>query len=119
SFKVETTLSEARQTFAVAADITSSAIVIAGSDGDGFLSSILPAEGFRTDFDLGLAGSNTHFLTLRRSAGLETVIPINKSIGGLKLSSLYLSLLAQQERVTAEVSAEVHLSIGPVQAAID
>lgn len=119
SFKLETTLSEAQQTFALAADVTSSAIVIAPGDGDGFLSSILPADGLRTNFDLGLAWSNTHGLTLRGSAGLETVIPINRSIGGLKLSTLYLSLLAEGERVTAEASAEVHLSMGPVQAAIN
>lgn len=98
---------------------TSGALVIAPGDGDGFLSSILPAEGLRAEFDLGLAWSNTRGLTLRGGAGLEATIPIDRSVAGIKLSTLYLSLQARDDRIMTEVSASLGASIGPVQVAVD
>jgi len=115
----ETTLSEAKQALAMSADVSKSAIVIAPGDGDGFLKSILPAEGLRADFDLGLAWSNERGLTLRGSTGLDATIPIGRSIGGIELTTLYLSLLTQDSQITAEASANARLSIGPVDAVIE
>jgi hypothetical protein len=117
--KVATSLSEAEQTLAISGDVSKSAIVIAPGDGDGFINSILPAEGLRAEFDLGLAWSNTRGLTLRGSAGLETTLPIGLSIGGVTLSTVYLVLQARDASVLAEVSASVGVSIGPVHAVVD
>jgi hypothetical protein len=117
--KIETSLSEAQQSLALSADVSKSAIVIAPGDGDGFLKSILPAEGLRADFDLGLAWSNERGLTLRGSAGLDATILIGRSIGGIELTTLHLSLQAQDSAIVAEVSAIGGLSIGPVHAVID
>jgi hypothetical protein len=117
--KVETSLSEAEQSLALSADVSKSAIVIAAGDGDSFLSSVLPAEGLRADFDLGLAWSNERGLTLRGSAGLDATIPIGRSIAGLELTTLYLSLQAQDSQIVTEVSASARLSIGPVDAVVE
>jgi hypothetical protein len=117
--KMETSLSDAEQTLGISSSVSSSAIVIAPGDGDSFLSEILPTDGLRADFDLGLAWSNTAGLTLHGSAGLEATIPIDRSIGGVTLSTLYLALRAGEEGVTAEVSATINAAIGPVQVAID
>ena len=43
-----------RQAIEVTADVSSAALVIAAGDSDGFLASLLPADGLRTQFDLGL-----------------------------------------------------------------
>lgn len=117
--KLDASLSEAQQSLALSADVSKAAIVIAPPDDDGFLSSILPAEGVRADFDLGLAWSNTHGLTLRGSAGLEATIPIGKSFAGIKLNTLNLSLRAQDARIDTEVSAGLSASFGPVQASVE
>ena len=77
-----------------------SALVIHPGDGDGFISSILPSDGMRAEFDLGLAWSNNTGLSLHGGAGLEATLPINRSIGGIiTLSSAHLSLLAQDGSV--------------------
>lgn len=66
----ETQLSEARQTFALGSAVSSSAIVIAPGDSDGFLSRFLPADGLQAKFDLGLAWSNERGFTLSGAGGL-------------------------------------------------
>ena len=115
----QTTLSEAHQSFAVSADVVKSALVIASGDGDGFLSSILPADGLRAEFDLGLAWSNERGLTLRGSAGLDAILPIGRSIGGVTLSIVHLSLQANDASMVGEVSTTVAASIGPVDVIVD
>ncbi len=97
-----------------------SALVIDPGDGDGFISSVLPSNGMRAEFDLGLAWSNTAGLSLHGGAGLEATLPVNRSIGGVvTLSSAYLSLQAQAGRLAAETSLTGSLAIGPVKAVVD
>jgi hypothetical protein len=106
-----------------AADIAltakSGALVLASSDGDSFLSSILPADGVRADFDLGLAWSNTGGVTLHGSAGLEATLPIGRSLGPLTLSSVTLGLRVEDASVVAEVAVTMSVGIGPLQASVD
>lgn len=116
---IDTALSEAHQALAISADVSSSALVISPGDGDGFLSSILPAEGLQAKFDLGLAWSSERGLTLRGSAGLDATLPIELSIGGITLSAVHLSLQAREASVLAEVSAILGASIGPIQAVVE
>jgi hypothetical protein len=116
----ETSLSEARQSLALSADVSSSAIVIAPGDGDGFLRSILPAEGLQAKFDLGLAWSNERGLTFRGSGSLDATLPVGISIGGvLTVPTIHLSLQAGETGLTAEISASVGVSIGPVHTIVD
>ena len=116
----QTTLSEARQTFAASADVSRSAIVVSPGDGDGFLRSILPADGLVANFDLGLAWSNETGLAFRGSAGLDATLPVGVSIGGvLTIPTVHLGLLATETALIGEVSASVGLAIGPIQALVD
>lgn len=118
--KLETALSEARQSLALSADVTSSKLVIAPGDGDGFLRSILPAEGLEAKFDLGLAWSNERGLTFRGSGGLEATLPVNISIGDvLKVPAIHLRLRASDAGLRGEVSANVGLSIGPIDVVVE
>jgi hypothetical protein len=98
---------------------SSGALVLAPSDGDSFLSSILPTDGIKAEFDLGLAWSNTGGFSLRGGAGLEATLPIGRTFAGVTLSSVHVSLQAQDDRLLAETSLTMSASIGPVQAAVD
>jgi hypothetical protein len=118
--KLETTLSEARQELTVSVAVSSSAIVIAPGDGDGFLQSVLPKEGLQAKFDLGLAWSNETGFSFHGAAGLDATLPVGISLGGvLKVPTLHLGLQAGDAGLQVEVSASVGLSIGPVQALVD
>jgi hypothetical protein len=115
----ETALSEARQTVALSASASSAAIVISGSDGDGFVGSIVPADGLRATFDLGLAWSNERGLTFHGSTGLDATLPVGISLGPVIVPAIHLGLLARDSSVLAEVSASVATSIGPIRAVVD
>jgi hypothetical protein len=117
--KAATSLSEAEQTLAISGDVSKSAMVISRGDGDGFISSILPTDGIKAEFDLGLAWSNTGGFSLRGGAGLEATLPIGRTVAGVTLSSVHVSLQAQDDRLLAETSLTMSASIGPVQAAVD
>lgn len=118
--KFDTSLSQARQSLALSADVLSSKIVIAPGDGDGFLNKILPAEGLEAKFDLGLAWSNEHGLTLRGSGSLDATLPVNLSIRDVfKVPTIHIGLRASDAGLSAEVSATVGLSIGPIDAVVD
>ena len=107
-------------TVALSAGVESSALVVAPGDGDGFLRSVLPADGLQAQFDLGIAWSNERGLTFRGAAGLEATLPVGISIGGtLTVPTIHLSLQASDAGLLAEVSASAGLSIGPIQALID
>ena len=100
-------------------DARSGALVISPADADGFLSRILPADGLRASFDLGLALSSDKGLTLRGSAGLETTVPVGLSLAGITLTHLHLALKAHDEGVSAEVSASLSAVLGPVRANVE
>lgn len=117
--EIGTSLAAGHQSLAILANMLSSALVISPGDGDGFLSSILPADGAKADFDLGLAWSSERGLTLRGSAGLDATFPIGRSLGGLTLSTVNLSLQAHDSSVRAEASATLQVSIGPIRAVIE
>ncbi len=115
------TLNAAQTVIAVtlSADTGKSALVLDPGDGDGFLSGILPKEGVRADFELGLEWSNERGLTLRGSTGLDVTLPIGLSIGPVTVPTLHLSLRADDAGLQVEVSAGVGVTIGPVNAVID
>ena len=93
-----TNLSEAAQTFGVDAEVSKSAIVISGGDGDGFVSSLIPKDGLRTDFDFGIAWSNATGLSFHGAAGLDATIPLNIFAGRSIPHSGGTSYIAGRER---------------------
>ena len=95
----------ARRALAVSFGAAQSAFVIAPSDGDGFLASVLPANGMRAAFDAGLELSSDKGFAMRGSAGLDVTIPAGASIAGVQLASVHLGLNAASGSVVAEVSA--------------
>jgi hypothetical protein len=117
---VETTLSEATQTLALSADVSKTAIVIVAGDGDGFLQSILPANGVRAEFDLGLAWSNTQGFKVRGAGGLDVTLPVQISVGGVvSVDSIHVGLHADDSGISGECSATAGLALGPVHVVVD
>jgi hypothetical protein len=104
---------------AVSADTGKSALVVHPGDGDGFIGSLLPADGLRAEFHLGLSWSRSKGLTWQGSAGLEASLPVGLSVGGMTLRTVNLGLKAGATGLLAEVSASVSASIGPILAVID
>jgi hypothetical protein len=116
--KLATDLSEAKQSLALSADVSKSSLVIASGDQDGFIASLLPADGLRADFDLGLGWSTDGGLSLRGAAGMDASLPVGLSAGGITLSAIDLGLHAHDGRVEASISTRLGASLGPIQATV-
>ena len=113
-------VSEAKTSYGLSAAVSKGAIVIAPGDGDGFLQSILPPNGARAEFDLGLSWTNTQGLKLSGAGGLDVTLPAGLSAGGVVLiQSIHLGLHADDTGVSVECSATAALSVGPVQVVVD
>ena len=94
--------------------------VLKPSDGDSFLSTVLPQNGLTAQFDLGLTYSSDRGLTIQGGAGVDATIPIGISIGDVvSIPSLHLALIGDSNGLQAEVSASAALSIGPIAAVVD
>ena len=118
--KAGTSLSEAKQSFALSGEVSKAALVIASGDGDGFLKSVLPANGARAEFDLGLAWTNTGGLVVKGAGGLDVDVPTGLSLGGVvTVESIHVGIRADDSGVTLECSANVGLTLGPVQVVVN
>ena len=115
-----TSLSEKQQSFDVSALVSSSQVVVAKGDSDSFLASFLPSDGLAAKFDLGIEWSNVQGLTFHGTAGLDADIPVGLSLAQtLSVPTVHLGLKASDSGLTAEVSAALVITIGPVLATVD
>jgi hypothetical protein len=112
----ELTLGTQNPEYGLTVDLGTSTLVVAASDG--FLASILPADGLRTTFALGVGWSNTRGLHFNGSAGLDVSLP-GFSVGDvLSVPSVDLGLHATGDRLVASASAAVSVFLGPVHATV-
>ena len=112
-------VSKANTDIGFQAEITNGELIISPPASDGFLSSVLPADGLQAQIDFGLSWSHDRGLTFRGAAGLDATFPLGLSVAGLSVPTLHLSLQAGDSGLQAEVSAAVGLSLGPIQALAD
>jgi hypothetical protein len=96
-----------------------SAFILNADNADGFLRSVLPADGMRVDFDLGLDWSRRGGLTFKGAMGLDLRIPVGISLGPVLLSDCHLRLAARDGEVYGETSLTLSATLGPARAVID
>ena len=100
-------------------DLRDAELVIKAGDGDGFLKSVLPPEGFRIPIDFGMSWSPKTGVVFHGGATLEVELPINLDLSIIKIPSIFLSLGAgikpnEPPKAALGVAATVDLDIGPV-----
>jgi hypothetical protein len=94
-------------------------LVLNPGEADGFLSSVLPADGLAVEFDLGIGWSSTRGLYFAGSASLEADLPVHVDIlGVLLIETIHLGLAAKNTDLVARVAADIELHLGPVKATV-
>lgn len=86
---------------------------VAGSEGDGFLASVLPREGLSTNVDFAIGWSNRNGFHFSGGAGLEATWPLHASFGPVKLDSIKLSLATEGSAIRTQASFDASLNLGP------
>lgn len=100
-------------------DIAKAAIVVAAGDGDGFLAKVLPKDGLRAEFDLGLGWSKRLGVHFRGAAGLQAELPLHADLGPLSIPTLFVRLSGSADGAELVVAATAKLMLGPIQATVE
>jgi hypothetical protein len=108
-----------KSAFALTFSSASSALVVVPDDGDGFLQEILPPEGLRAAFDLGVSLSSDAGLSFKGNAALNAEIPVGKSIGPVRIDLVRLALHAHGQGLRGEISLAAAVGFGPLLAIVD
>jgi hypothetical protein len=113
-------LSASEQTGGLVLRALKSAAVLAPADGDGFLQTLLPPDGLKYEFDLGVGWSNKRGLYFERSGAMNATIPINKTIlDVLTVESAYLSVKSEDTKLPIHIGTTLKAKLGPVTAVVD
>jgi uncharacterized protein DUF6603 len=101
------------------ARLAGSAIVIKpGADADSFLSALLPADGFRLEFNLDAVLDSVTGLSFSGAAGLEIRYPTHVAVGPLTVEGLTLALRPAGNALALDAGADVTGHLGPLAAAV-
>ncbi len=94
-------------------------IVIQGSEGDGFISHLLPEDGISVNFDLVVGISRDQGIYFGGSGGLEVSLPTHFSLGPIDFESLTLSVRITEEGIPVSAGATINANLGPLSATVE
>ncbi|MGW7469156.1 DUF6603 domain-containing protein [Streptomyces xantholiticus] len=101
-------------------EVVGGQLTITPGEADGFLRKVMPPDGLKVAFDLGLAWSDEHGLRLVGSGGFEVTSPVHLSLGGiLDVQAVYVALTAGADGGTATAAATIAVTLGPVRATVE
>ena len=106
-----------RQAVAVTVDAETAAIVLAGDDG--LLRAVLPDDGVRVPFDLGLSLSSDRGVGLTGGVGLTRTVSTGLVLGPVRVDELTLGVETSGGAATLRATGAVGLSIGPVTVVVE
>jgi hypothetical protein len=98
-----------------------SAMVMTVAEADPFVEKAIPAGEVRFDFDLGLGVSNDRGLFLEGGSGLKLSLPLNRTVGPVRLRQLLVALGGGStgKALQMEFLATLDVKLGPVTATLD
>ena len=104
--------------FGISIELNRIVLAIAGGDGDGFLSKVLPKEPITAGADLGMDWTVRKGLKVRGSGSLEIRIAAHLMIGPISLDEVVLALGFNEAGLFTSVAVDATLAIGPIVAAV-
>lgn len=94
-------------------------LVLKASEADGFLATLLPAEGITTEFDLGLGIANDAGLYFIGSSGLEIRLPLHLQLGPIAIDYLTLAASFTAGAIPVTVATGLSAKLGPLAAVVE
>ena len=83
----------------------------------------MPADETRIAFDFGIGLSSSRGLYLEGGSGLQSIIPIGKTLGPVTVQHLQLGLVPNTEagaqNIALNATAAIAFDLGPVRASLD
>ena len=103
----------------VEAELRGLELVFRPDDADGFISAVLPADGFTVTADLAVGLSHRDGFYFRGTSGLELQIPVRRQIGPVELRGLSVSATPDGGSLPVALGASFTVQLGPITAVVD
>lgn len=107
----------------ISGSATDSSFVLNPSNPDGFISKVLPVDGFTLPFDAGIGYGTKRGFYFRGGGGIDTDIPVAFSLGDvLSVDALHLAAKPASSggaRIPVQLSASPQVRLGPISATIE
>lgn len=88
--------------------------IVPDGSGDGFLSSVLPADGASMDLDLGLSWSPRDGVRFEGGGGLKTGFALNRQLGPLRIERVDLGIAPEAGALRLDATFGASVKLGPV-----
>lgn len=110
---------KATGSFDVAGRITNGKVLIDASEGDGFLTMLIPGDGVEGNFDLTLGYANDRGFYIEGSATIEIRLPMHISIGPIDFKALTIAAGLKADNIALSVGADIGANLGPLVAVVE
>jgi Family of unknown function (DUF6603) len=94
-------------------------IIKAADDADSFLSSLLPRDGFSSQFSLTVGFSTRQGFYFAGSSGLEVTIPSHVDMGLIEIVSSTIAIKADSGAIPIDIGATIKGNLGPLTAVVE
>ena len=103
----------------VLAGLEKGKLTISTSQSDGFLSTILPADGINVNFDFSITWSSATGVHFDGGATLETSLAVNLSIGPFSIDTIHILLGLDGGDLQLALTVTGSGELGPISASVD
>lgn len=103
----------------VEVDVRGLEFVFRPDDADGFITKVLPADGFSVGADLAVGLSHRDGFYFRGTSGLEIQLPVRQQIGPVELQGLSVTATPEGGTLPVELGASFTVHLGPITAVVD
>lgn len=118
TFHGDTTSGSAKGGATVEFKIEHGNLIVSLAGTDGFLASLLPAEGLDLPFDFLIGYSDERGLYFGGGATLETSLPIHKDLGPITIDSVHLALGFTADTIRLGIGIDGDITFGPISASV-
>ncbi len=94
-------------------------LVIKAGENDGFLNTLLPAEGLQGTFDVLLGWSSSKGIYFEGSGGLEISLPIHIDLTLIEVNGITIAVKPDASGIPIELGANFKANLGPLVATVE
>ncbi|MGB8194699.1 MAG: DUF6603 domain-containing protein [Chitinophagaceae bacterium] len=112
-------LNSSRKDFGVELDIKTIELLLDTSEGDAFLSAILPDGGIKASFGLGVGFSLLNGIYFKGSSGIEVLIPVHIKLGPIDIQNVLIGIKPNNGKIPVDIGASVKGTLGPLVVVVE
>lgn len=112
-------LNSSRKDVGVELDIKTIKLLLDTSEGDSFLSSLLPDDGITASFGLGVGFSLLNGIYFKGSSGIEIQIPTHIQLGLIDIENVVIGIKPNNGKIPVDIGASARANLGPLKVVVE